>query len=171
MEPIRRLTEEIINQYNRKPTGWSVLVDRRGNIIILGPSSSYWLRLIWLNPHKYTGVGIRIDSPREIREMVEGTPPYGLRPLPKGSVRRLVGAIRRNDRLEASFIKRLLNITPVSTIELRERRPEAVLGGPVITHRDLSIISEGQRKLERKLALEAERLFRKRYPLRSGIYA
>lgn len=170
VEPIRRITKDILSQYNKRPKGWSVLADQKGNVLVLGPSSSYWLRLIWLNPHEYTGAGIKVDDPEEMRRIVEGTPSYGFRPLPKGSVQKLLRAVQRNGRVESSLAEKLLSITPVSTRELQKRSPSAILSGPIITHRDLSTISEGQRKLERKLTLEAEKLFRKRYPLRSGIY-
>jgi hypothetical protein len=170
VEPIRRITEKILSQYNRRPKGWSVLADQRGNVLVLGPGSSYWLRLIWLNPREYTGAGIKVDDPEKMRRIVEGTPSYGLRPLPRGSVQKLLRAVQRNGRVEGSLAEKLLSITPVSTRELKKRSPGAILSGPIITHRDLGAISEGQRRLERKLALEAEKLFRKRYPLRSGIY-
>jgi len=170
VESIRKITEEILSQYNRKPEGWSVLVDQRGNVVVLGPSSGYWLKLIWLNPNEYTGAGIKVDDPEEMRRMVEGTPSYGLRPLSKGSVQKLLAAVQRTGRVEGSLAKRLLSMPPVSTSELEERRPDAVLSGPIISHPDLRAISEGQRSLERKLDLEAEKLFRKRYPLRSGMY-
>lgn len=170
VEPIRRITEEILSQYNKRPKGWSVLADQRGNVLVLGPSSGYWLRLIWLNPREYTGAGIKVDDSEKMRRIVEGTPSYGLRPLPRGSVQKLLRAVQRNGRVEGSLAEKLLSITPVSTSELQKKSPGAILSGPIITHSDLGAISEGQRRLERKLALEAEKIFRKRHPLRSGIY-
>jgi len=169
-EPVGRVTEEILSQYNRRPKGWSVLADQRGNVFVLGPSSSYWLRLIWVNPYEYTGVGIKVDDSEKMRSIVEGAPSYGLRPLPRGSIQKILRAFQRNGSVEGGLAEELLSIKPVSTGELQKRRPDAVLSGPIITHRDLSAISEGQRRLERRLALEAEKLFRKKYPLRSGMY-
>jgi len=105
-----------------------------------------------------------------VRRLVEGTPSYGLRPLSSGETRELLNAIHREDAIPNRLIERLLGMKPVPTWELEERGPKAVLSGPVIAHPDLSAISESQRQLERKLALEADKLFRKKYPDRAAIY-
>jgi len=54
--------------------------------------------------------------------------------------------------------------------ELEKKRPNAVLTGPVIAHLDLSTISKSQKELELKLTIEAEKLFRNKYPHRAAIY-
>jgi hypothetical protein len=59
---------------------------------------------------------------------------------------------------------------PVPTWEIDERRPEAVVTGPLVAHPNLSAISKGQRELEAKLAVEADKLFRRKYPLRARTY-
>ena len=169
-EPLERITKKIMDRYNRKPEGWNVLTDRRGNILVLGPKSSYMLRLISLGPDRYIGVGAKVGGLEKMRGMVEGTPPYGFRPLSKRKTQVLLTALQRKGRLEKATVKEILGSKPLSTPEIMERRPHAVLSGPVIAHPDLGSISQRQRELERKLALEAFRLFRKRHPLRAEIY-
>ena len=61
-EPIDQVTNRILDQYNRHPEGWSVLVDSQRNVLVVGPSSGYRLRLVPLNPQEYTGVGTKITS-------------------------------------------------------------------------------------------------------------
>ena len=169
-EPLERITKEIMDRYNRKPEGWNVLTDRRGNILVLGPRSSYMLRLIWLGPDRYTGVGAKVGGLKKMREMVDGSPPYGFRPLSKRKIKDLLTTLQTKRILEKALVKELLGSNPLSTPEIMERRPHAVLSGPVIAYPDLGSISQRQRELERKLALEAARLFRKRHPLRAKIY-
>lgn len=169
-EPIELVIERILGQYNRKPEGWSVLTDQRGNVLVLGPGLGYRLKLIPLNPQEYTGVGARIRGSEEIQKIVEGIPSYGFRPLSREETRRLLEGVQQGGALQDKLIEKLLGTKPVPTWELQERRPEAILSGPVIAHPDLSAISRGQEELEKRLAVEAMKLFRKRYPLRAGIY-
>lgn len=170
VEPVESLMRRVMAQYNRRPEGWSVLTDLRGNVLILGPESGYRLKLIEVNPQEHTGVGVRVGGLEEVRRIVEGTPSYGLRPLSSRETRELLNAIHREDAIPNRLIERLLGMKPVPTSELEERGPKAILSGPIIAHPDLSAISEGQRQLERKLALEADKLFRKKYPERAAIY-
>lgn len=170
IRPLEKVVEEIMNQYDRKPKGWNALADRRGNIIIFGPKLNYRLKLVSLGPKKYTGVGTRVKSLERLRGMVEGTPHYGFRPLSKDKIEILFSTLRRKGKLERTLTDELLGLTPMSTGEIKKLRPHAVLSGPMITYPDLSAISSRQRKLERKLSLEAEKLFRKRYPFRAEMY-
>jgi len=71
-EPIESLMPKIMNRYNNRPVGWNVLTDYKGNLLVLGPSDGYMLKMIPLNPQEHTGVGMKIDNPKEIRRFVEG---------------------------------------------------------------------------------------------------
>jgi len=51
-EPIEKVIERIINLYNENPRDWRVLIDRKGNALILGPEIGYKLRLIHINPQE-----------------------------------------------------------------------------------------------------------------------
>ncbi|MCK4243834.1 hypothetical protein KAX03_03110 [Candidatus Bathyarchaeota archaeon] len=169
-EPIEKITKKIIKQYNRSPEGWNVLSDRKGNIIVIGPSQSYWLRIISLGPNNYTGAGIKIDSSEKIERIVKDTPQYGLRPLSKNDLKKLLDTFQRNGTTQSKIVERILSEKPKRIPSIQKIRPEAILTGPILTHPDLSSISSSQRELERKLKRETEKLFRERYPSRSAIY-
>ena len=169
-EPVERITKRILRQYNRHPEGWSVLVDNKGDVLVIGPSSGYRLKLVPLNPREYTGVGVRLGRSKGLRKIAKDIPPYGFRPLSREETRDLLSAIRRRGRPTDKRIKELLEMKPVPTWEIDEKRPEAVVTGPLVAHPNLSAISKGQKELEAKLAVEADKLFRRKYPLRARIY-
>jgi len=106
----------------------------------------------------------------EARGMPLGVPSYGYRPLSYGNVAQLFSSLHQNAPVPQELINGLLGIRPVPTWDLKEEGSRGVLTGPVIAHPDLASISRGQRELDAKLTLEADRLFRARYPFRAGIY-
>ena len=169
-EPIESLMKRVMDQYNKKPEGWSVLIDHKGNMLVLGPRIGYRFKLIPINPKEYTGVGVRISGLKEMRRVVEGVPFYGFRPLPERETKELLNSTHQGGTIQNKLIKKLLGMKPVPTWELHEKAPKAVLSGPVIAHPNLSAISKSQQELEMKLAIEAEKLFRKKYPRRAAIY-
>jgi hypothetical protein len=169
-KPIELVLREIMKQYNKVPEGWNVLADHSGNILVMGPDSNFWLRIVPLSPDSYTGVGMEVDRSRRIERIVEGTPPYGLRPLSKSEAKRLLDTFRGKSTSQGKIIEELLSVKPASAQDIQERRPQAIISGPILGHPDLGAISSKQRELERRLAVEADRLFRERYPMRAGIY-
>lgn len=169
-EPVEQLMKRILNQYNRKPRGWKVLADFKGNVLVLGPGGGYSLKFVSINPNEYTGVGVRIKSLNELRRLVEAVPSFGFRPLSSMEVRELLDTIHRGGAIDSRLIDKLLEAKPIPIQELQEKRPKAVLNGPVIAHPNLSTISRSQRELEKKLTLEAYKLFRRKYPKRASIY-
>src|SRR4030066_1595943 len=128
-----------MKQYNKRPVGWNVLRDYKGNFLVLGPSDGYMLKMIPLNPQEHTGVGIKIDDLDELRMLVEGAPSYGFRPLSTKQTEILVNSFRQGEK-QHRLISKLLEKDPVSIPELEKEKPEAVLGGPFIEHPDLSSI-------------------------------
>jgi hypothetical protein len=168
-EPIESLIPKIVKRYNDRPLGWNVLRDYKGNFLVLGPTDGYMLKMVPLNPQEFTGVGIKIDDPNEMRKFVEGAPSYGFRPLSTSQTKRLVNSFRQREKQDR-LISKLLEKKPISIPELQKKKPKSVLGGPFIGHPDLSTISERQRELERKLKIESMKLFRMKYPHRASIY-
>ena len=169
-EPVEQITRRILDQYNRHPEGWSVLVDSKGDVLVIGPSVGYRLKLVPLSPREYTGVGVRLGRSKGLQKMAKNIPAYGFRPLSREETRDLLSAIHQRGRPADKRIKKLLEMKPVPTWEIDEGRPEAVMTGPLVAHPNLSAISKSQRELEAKLAVEADKLFRRKYPLRAGIY-
>lgn len=168
-EPIEKIIERIINLYNENPKNWRVLIDKKGNALVLGPEIGYKLRLIHINPQEYTGVGVKIQGLEEIQENLRNIPSYGFRPFTKDRTKKFFDSIQNQDLIKEKLLRELFKINPVPTWKL-QGETETILSGPIITHPDLSIISKGQRKLEARLTMEAERLFRLKYPSRARIY-
>ncbi len=169
-EPIESLMSRIMDQYNRKPEGWTVLADHKGNVLVMGPNVGYRLKLTPLNPQEYTGVGIMIDDLKEVRNAVKDVPSYGFRPLSYTETKELLKTIRQGDTLQNKLIKKLLGVKPVPALEIPKNDIGAILSGPIITHPNLSAISKGQKELESRLEMEADKLFRRKYPHRAAIY-
>jgi len=168
--PIERVMHTIMDRYNRKPQGWRVLSDGKGNVLVLGPDVGYQLKLVPLNPHEYTGVGINITRIDDMKDIATEFPSYGFRPLTERETKGLMNTFRHGETLPDDLITELFRIRPVSTLDLPLRNPTAVLGGPVLVHPDLSTISQHQRDLETKLTVAAEKLFRRKYPHRAALY-
>jgi hypothetical protein len=168
-EPIESLMPKIVKHYNNHPGGWNVLIDYKGNILILGPSEGYMLKLIPLNPQKHTGVGIKINDLNEMQRLVVGAPSYGFRPLSIRQRESILDSFRQGED-QHKLISKLLEKNPISIPELEKKKPNVVLRGPLIGHPDLSTISESQRELEAKLKIESLKLFKRKFPFRSSIY-
>jgi hypothetical protein len=170
IESIETLLNKIMNQYNQQPVGWNVLLDFKGNSIVLGPKEGYMLKTVFINPKERLGVGMKIEDTNEIQSLVKGAPSYGYRPLSRPQAKSLLDSIQVAEE-QNRLISEILMNKPVSTSELRKKRPNVVLSGPVIAHPDLGSISGSQSELELKLKIEAEKLFRKEYPNRAAIYS
>jgi hypothetical protein len=168
-EPVDFLVKKIMDRYNRHPVGWTVLRDLKGNVLVTGPKEGYMLKMITINPQEYTGIGVQIDNPRELRTLVEGAPLFGYRPLARIQAEELLNSFR-NGRHKEGLISEILERKPIPALEIEKKRPSAVLTGPIIAHPDLSTISKSQRELEMKLRIGAEKLFREKYPHRAEMY-
>lgn len=168
-EPFGSLMRKVLDAYNRHPEGWNVLVDPKGNVLILSREGGYRLRLVPLNPYEYTGVGVTIEVDEELRGSVTGAPSYGFRPVPSTVLRKLVHTAGRG-ALSRALVAQLLTIKPQPSWRVRETDAKAVLRGPIIAHPDLGAISKGQRALDAKLASAGNALFRRRYPERAAFY-
>jgi len=169
IEPIESLMNKIMNRYDGQPIGWNVLTDYKGNMLILGPKEGYRLKMVSINPTKNTGVGTRIDNSHEIQSLVKEAPSWGFRPLSTTQTKELLNSYSQGEKFNG-FISKILKTKPISTPELKKKKPKVVLSGPFIGYPDLSTISKRQRELELKLKIEAEKLFRNEYPYRATIY-
>ena len=170
VEPLELLLNKILNQYNREPEGWSVLIDQQRNMLVIGPDIGYKLKLIHINPQEYTGVGIKLKNLDETRRAVGRMPSYGLRPLLENEANELFNTFRQDGSIQHKLIDTILKTKPMSTWELEKNKPTAILSGPIINHPNLSVLSAGQRELDAKLHLEATKLFREKYPDRASMY-
>ena len=169
IKPVELLAKRIMHRYNKHPVGWTVLRDFKGNILVTGQKEGYMLKIITINPQEYTGIGVKIDSPHELRTLVDGAPLFGYRPLSNNQAEELLNSFLHRER-NTRLISEILEKKPIPTLEIRKKKPKAVLTGPVIAHPDLRTISKSQRELELKLRIGAERLFRQKYPHRAEMY-
>jgi hypothetical protein len=168
-EPIDSISKKIIKRYNTNPVGWTIFRDHKGTMLISGPNNDYVLKLIGLNPHEYTGVGMRIKKRKGIQKLTNGAPQYGYRPIPTSQVRELLDSLQNLNK-QNTIITKLLESEPLTTWQLKKRKPSLVLNGPILAHPDLSSISKSQRKLDLKLKIEAQKFFNKKYPYRAEMY-
>jgi len=113
---------------------------------------------------------MRIRNLKDVRRIVEGVPSFGFRPLSTRETRELFETTYQAGIVQNKLIKKILGMKPVPTWELQKKVSKAYLSGPFITQPSLNTISEGQRELEIRLAKEADRLFRLKYPQRAAIY-
>ena len=113
-EQIESLMPKIVKRYNNHPGGWNVLIDYKGNLLILGPNEGYMLKMIPLDPQKYTGVGMKISDPDEMQRLVGGAPSYGFRPLSTRNTERILDSFRRGED-QHKLISKLLEKDPHQT--------------------------------------------------------
>jgi len=129
-EPIDAVIRSIIEQYERKPEGWRILTDKKGNMLVVGPNVGYRLKMIPINPIEYTGVGLKIIASEEVQDFVRDMPFYGFRPLQDREAEGLTNALRQEGVVPIHLVQRLLGIKPVSTSQLPAMKPKAILSGP-----------------------------------------
>ena len=168
-EPADGIVQRILEQYSDRPRGWRVLSTPRGEMLVIGPESAYQLKIIPLNPFEFTGAGTEIPNPDGAIDALKSTPEFGLRSLSEEDVKGLFETLSdpRSSRLSVeSIIKRV----PMSPEELNRSRGGHFLSGPVLTRPDLGSLSPDILRTQVSLDRAADELFRKRYPLRAGMF-
>ena len=163
---------EIMEGYNRRPKGWQIASDFRGNTLVLGPEEGFRLKLMMISPSENLGVGTRIDDADELRRSIGTDISSGFRGLSMGAARDIFTSLDRasDDAKRQEALHRLLQIEPVSTMDLQSMDLGAIVSGPYIAHPDLRMISKRQSELDERLALAVDRSFRAKYPMRSSMY-
>jgi len=122
-KPVELLANKIMGRYNKQPVGWTVLRDFKGNVLVIGPKEGYMLKIITINPQEYTGIGVKIDSPRELRTLVDGSPAFGYRPLTNMQAEELLNSFRHRER-QNRLISEILERKPVPTLEIEKKRKD-----------------------------------------------
>lgn len=157
------LMKEIIERYNRTPKGWRFISDYRGNIIIIGPDISYQFKTMMINPSESIGVGTRISNSETLRKLTAKEFDSGFRSVDESKFHALISG-----KISEELILELLRKSPAPLHELEESK--IILGGPIFSHPDIRMLSKSQQELESKLAIELDKLFRRKYPHRANIY-
>ncbi|MHA2229804.1 MAG: hypothetical protein ACXADL_15440 [Candidatus Thorarchaeota archaeon] len=169
VESVEDILPRILRQYERKPKGWRVLSTPQGEMLVLGPDSSFQLKLIPLNPRQYTGAGVEIPDTDDKLDSIKTSPEYGLRPLSDNDIEGLINAIS-SPVLARTELENIIRRAPVPPAELNRIKSELILSGPVLTRPDLGSLGSETMKIQAALNKSASEEFRKRYPMRSGMY-
>jgi hypothetical protein len=168
-EPANDIVPRILEQYAETPRGWRILSTPVGEMLVLGPESSYQLKLIPLNPYEYTGAGIEIRSKDKALDRVRSSPEYGLRPLDGNDIESLVKALSEPSMVN-SHLQSIVARDPVLPTAVSDSSADLVLTGPVLRRPDLTSLGPDVLRLRHQLDLSADRIFRKQHPMRAGMF-
>lgn len=146
--------EEITREYNKDPEGnWRVTAfqDEKGryNLYVVKGKRFWQIKTEFITPEKYLGIGGKTTA-REI----ESGHPFGLRPLPREYVKKIVKYAEKGD-ISRELFREIMKIPPVPTTEIPDE--SRVLQGPILLS-PLSDISSSQKELDKKLSYELDRL-------------
>ena len=158
-----------MQDYSDDPRGWRIMSTPVGDMLVLGPTSTFQMKFIPLGPQKYTGAGIEITEPKKVLKRIRQTPEYGLRSLSSDDVSDLMAALS-NPQSSSTKLHEILQRSPQSHTDLTQSDVEHILSGPVLTRPDLGSLDPTILKMQRSLDRSASDIFRKRYPMRAGMY-
>jgi hypothetical protein len=150
----QEILEEITKEYNKDPEdNWRVTAFRdekgRYNLCVIKGKKFWQIKTEFLTPEKYISVG-----GKAVTEELEVGVSFGLRPLPKQYVKKIVKEAQKG-QISKKLFKEIMEIPPVATTDIPE--PSRILQGPVLLS-PLADISPSQRELDRKLTFELDRL-------------
>ncbi|MEM4298195.1 MAG: hypothetical protein QW815_07500 [Nitrososphaerota archaeon] len=162
MRSSKEIRRELIQEYNKDPTGWRVYVGRdvRGytDLIFTHGRDVWFLKEEAISPYENVGLGIKSVMARD--GLAPSLPTFGFRPLSKDLVESVWKAISEQ-RGVGNLIMKLLDQKPRP---LSSIMAEALLEGPIIgSPRTLEIFPE-QRELDLKLRRDLEKLLERKYP-------
>lgn len=148
------ILEEITTEYNKDPEGnWKVTVFRgekgRYDLYVVKDKKFWQIKTEFITPYKYIGVG-----GRTITRNQENDHSFGLRPLPRKYVKKLIKEAKKGD-ISKGLLREIMRIPPVSTNDVPEET--RILQGPVLVS-PLVKISSSQKELDKKLTYELDRL-------------
>lgn len=141
----------------------------RGEVLVLGPDSSFQLKLIPLSPYEFTGAGMEISSSSEAIEEIRSSPEYGMRALEESDIKRITMAVEHGAGA-SDALRQILSKTPLSLEDLSSSSASHILQGPVLLRPDLSSLGSTVLGTQKSLDRATEKAFRARYPLRAGMY-
>ncbi|MFW9954081.1 MAG: hypothetical protein ACFFD3_05975 [Candidatus Thorarchaeota archaeon] len=140
-----------------------------GEMLVVGPSSAFQLKLIPLNPREYTGAGAELSDSNTTIESLRSSPEFGLRPLHLTDIENLVEAMS-DPVLSQKHLASIIRRDPILPADIQKQKVDHLLTGPVLTRPNLSSLSPDIMSLQRSLEKSAHRVFRDRYPMRAGMY-
>ncbi len=169
IESADELVPRILRLYSESPRGWRVLSTPKNEMLVVGPSSAFQLKLIPLNPREVTGAGVELPESNSAIDRIRESPEYGLRPLDTLDIQKLIESI--SDPMSSqNHLQSIIQRDPVSPNELEKVDVEHLLAGPVFTRPDLGSMSPEMLKIQDTLERSARRIFKNKYPMRAGMY-
>jgi hypothetical protein len=141
----------------------------RGEMLVLSPESAFQLKLIPLNPHEFTGAGVELSQSNKAVERIRSSPEFGLRPLEESDMTHIARSLSSESGAEAA-LRDILGRTPMSVEDLSTSSASHILRGPVLMRPELGSLGRDISETQRSLDSLAEKTFRDRYPMRSGMY-
>lgn len=168
-EPADVIVPRILQRYSDHPRGWRVMSTPRGEMLVLSPESAYQLKLIPLSPYEFTGAGVEIPSSSRSIETIRSSPEFGLRPLDESDLVGIAQALDSQGEVQ-SKLGELLSRTPLSLDDLSSGAASHILRGPVLMRPDLGSLDSEMLRVQSNLDKSAQRVFREKYPMRSGMY-
>ncbi|UCE10849.1 MAG: hypothetical protein JSW61_02670 [Candidatus Thorarchaeota archaeon] len=141
----------------------------KGDMLVLGPDSAFQLKLIPLNPSEFTGAGMELSKSSRVLDQIRRSPEFGLRPLFDSDIEKLLRSISTPDGA-LPHLQSIIKRTPLSPVELARTDTTHLLTGPVLTRPDFHTLSSETKRLQQSLEREAMETFRRRYPMRAGMY-
>ncbi len=168
-EPVDSIVPRIMERYAKFPKGWHVLSTPKGDMLIVGPDSSFHLKLIPINPTEFTGVGVEIPGSYKSLDFIRRVPNYGFRPIHDSDLDQMLSLINQGNDAQ-SIIRSIIQRDPMTPTDIEQSDARHILTGPILTRPDLGDISSEISKVHSSLEREALELFRKKYPMRAGMF-
>jgi len=168
-EPAEDIVPRILERYSERPRGWRIMNTPRGEVLVLSSDSAFQLKLIPLSPREFTGAGVELPESNDIVDSLRTSPEYGLRPISEVDLQGIANAMS-GDPDARHQIGEILSRTPLSLEDLSSNQNSHILRGPVLTRPDLGSLSPDMLKMQMALDRSAQQTFRKRYPMRAGMY-
>ena len=141
----------------------------RGEVLVLSSDSAFQLKLIPLNPREFTGAGVELPESNDTVDSIRTSPEFGLRPVSEEDLQGIATSLSGNQDAREE-IGEILSRTPLSLEDLSSNQSSHILRGPVLSRPDLGSLSPEILKMQQSLDRSAQKTFRKKYPMRAGMY-
>ncbi|MFX1484953.1 MAG: hypothetical protein ACFFCP_17380 [Promethearchaeota archaeon] len=158
----------ILRQYTERSRGWHIMTTPRGEMLVLSSDTAFQLKMIQLSPYEFTGAGVELPESSETVESIRSSPEFGLRPLDETDIQGLINSLSGSPEPGIS-VSDILKRSPRSIEDLSGKSTH-ILQGPVLTRPELGSLSPDILRRQLSLDRSADKIFRKKYPMRAGMY-
>ncbi len=138
-------------------------------MLVVGPDSAFQLKIIPISPQEFTGAGAELPESNTVIDSIRSSPEYGLRGLAQAELEAILESVI-NPSVAPSPIGSILRRAPLGSDEIEKSNVDHFLTGPVLTRPDLSSLGPEVVRMRDTLDRSANKVFRKRYPMRAGMY-